>query len=74
LEDANRGFQIRAARALSEAPVELRGAIVPKLIPYLSADRENTRLPVAQILGEYGPTSLTALKAPGAWGITAILR
>jgi HEAT repeat protein len=60
LESTNRGLQIRAARALSEAPAELRGAIVPKLIPFLAAERENTRLPVAQIMGDYGSVARAA--------------
>lgn len=61
LESRNRGRQLRAARLLSKAAVELRPQIVPKLIPYLSAERENTRLPAIQTLGAYGPSARAAV-------------
>ena len=63
LTGANRGLQVRAARALSGAPAELREKIVPKLIPLLSSERENDRFVAAQVLGDYGPTARVAVPA-----------
>lgn len=54
LQSDNRGLQLRAARTLSEAPVESRPTIVPKVIPLLKSERENDKIVSAQILGEYG--------------------
>jgi HEAT repeat protein len=61
LEDSNRGIATRAARALANAEQKDQPKLVPILIPYLSSDRENTRAPVAQALGEYGPTARAAV-------------
>ena len=61
LQSENRGLQVRAARALSEAPQEIRVAIVPKVMPLLKSERENDRFVAAQILGEYGPVARAAV-------------
>ncbi len=61
LKHENRGFQIRAARALSEAPEKMRAAIVPRLIPILESPRENDRFVAAQTLGNYGPAARAAV-------------
>jgi HEAT repeat protein len=61
LEDMNRGNQVRAARALAEAPPEYHKMLVPKLIPLLSAQRENTRPWAAMALGNYGPVAREAV-------------
>jgi HEAT repeat protein len=61
LRSENRGFQVRAARALSEAPEELRAAIIPKVIPLLKSERENDRFVAAQTLGNYGPVARAAV-------------
>jgi HEAT repeat protein len=61
LTSENRGFQMRAARALSEVPAESRAAIVPKLMPLLKSERENDRFVAAQVLGEYGPVAKAAV-------------
>lgn len=60
LRSDNRGLQLRAARALSEAPTELRPAIIPQIIPLLKSERENDRFAAAQILGEYGSSARIA--------------
>ncbi len=61
LRSDNRGFQVRAARALSEAPEKLRALIVPLVIPVLRSDRENDRFVAAQVLGECGPLARAAV-------------
>jgi HEAT repeat protein len=61
IEDKNRGFQMRAARVLENAPEKLRPKIAPKLIELLGSDRENTKFPAAQILGNYGPMAKDAV-------------
>jgi HEAT repeat protein len=61
LEDKNRGFQMRAARVIENAPEELRPKIVPKLIELLKSKRENTKFPAAQALGKYGPVAKDAV-------------
>ncbi len=61
LQDKNRGFQMRAARTLENAPEELRPKIAPKLIELLGSDRENTKFPAAQALGKYGPMAKDAV-------------
>lgn len=61
LRSDNRGFQIRAARALAEAPEELRAKIIPHVVPLLASDRENDKFVAAQVLGEYGPISRSAV-------------
>jgi HEAT repeat protein len=60
-ESQNRGEQLRAARALAAAEAQHHAAIVPKLISYLTSERENTRLPAIQTLGEYGAVSRAAV-------------
>jgi hypothetical protein len=61
VQSENRGLQLRASRALKAAGKEDIPKIVPKLLPLLSADRENTRFPVAQVLGGYGPPAREAV-------------
>jgi HEAT repeat protein len=61
LRGNNRGLQVRAARALAEAPKELHGKIAPKLIPVLKSDRENDKFVAAQTLGQYGPVARAAV-------------
>ncbi|MFC1672433.1 HEAT repeat domain-containing protein, partial [Planctomycetota bacterium] len=61
LDSPNRGLQVRAGRALSEAPKKIWEKIVPKLIPLLEADRENLRFIAAQTLGNYGPVARAAV-------------
>ncbi len=60
LDSPNRGLQVRASRAISEAPEKLWPKLVPKLIPLLEADRENLRFVAAQTLGKYGPLARAA--------------
>ncbi len=57
LRSDNRGLQLRAARALASAPADLRGAIVPRVIPVLRSERENDKFVAAQVLGECGPAA-----------------
>ncbi len=61
LKGSNRGLQVRAARALSEATSEQIPAIVPKLVPILESDRANDRFVAAQTLGNYGPPARAAV-------------
>ncbi len=61
LTGGNRGLQVRAARALSEAPAELYAQIVPKVIPVLKSERENDKFVAAQVLGVYGPAARAAV-------------
>ncbi len=61
LRSDNRGFQVRAARALAEAPEELRPLIMPLVVPLLRSDRENDKFVAAQVLGEYGPMARSAV-------------
>ena len=61
LRSENRGLQMRAARALSEAPAEARPALVPLMIPLLKSERENDRFVAAQVLGECGPLARPAV-------------
>lgn len=53
LRSDNRGLLLRAARALIEAPANLRETLVTHLIEVLKSERENDRFSVAQVLGEY---------------------
>lgn len=61
LRGDNRGLQVRAARALAEAPKELHEKIAPKLIPVLKSDRENDKFVAAQTLGQYGVVARAAV-------------
>jgi HEAT repeat protein len=61
LKGENRGLQVRAARALSEAPEDARGRIAPLVIPVLQSERENDRFVAAQVLGDYGPAARAAI-------------
>ena len=55
LQSENRGLQLRAYRALCEATPAQIPTVIPLVLPLLAADRENSRLPCAQLMGEYGP-------------------
>ena len=61
LRNENRGLQVRAARALAEAPKELHEKIIPEVIPILASDRKNDRAFAAQVLGAYGPAARAAV-------------
>jgi hypothetical protein len=61
IQSQNRGIQLRASQALREAKKEHIPKIVPKLLPLIGADRQNTRFPAAQVLGEYGPPAREAV-------------
>ncbi len=61
VDHPNRGLQVRAGKALAEAPEELHEMLIPKLIPLLKAERENTRPWAALALGEYGPKAKAAI-------------
>ena len=63
LRSDNRGLQLRAARALAEAPENLRESLVPPLIEILKSERENDRFSAAQVLGEYGKVARKAVPA-----------
>ena len=57
LRSDNRGLQLRAARTLAAAPVDLHARIVPLVIPVLKSERENDKFVAAQVLGECGPAA-----------------
>ncbi len=61
MKGKNRGRQVRAARAIAEAPEALHEQIIPSLIPLLRSTRENDRFVAAQALGEYGPKARVAV-------------
>ncbi|MBA4388517.1 MAG: hypothetical protein C0404_11085 [Verrucomicrobia bacterium] len=61
LKSENRGFQLRAAKTLSESPTNLHAKIVPQVIPILKSERENDRFVAAQVLGDYGPVARAAV-------------
>lgn len=61
LRSDNRGLQLRAARALAEAPTNLRETLVPYLIEVLKSERENDRFVAAQVLGNYGSVARKAV-------------
>ena len=61
LRSENRGLQVRAARALSEAPTNLHAVIMPQVIPVLKSERENDKFVAAQVLGEYGAIARSAV-------------
>ena len=61
LRSDNRGFQLRAAQALSKATAQQLPAIVPQVAPLLKSDRENDRFVAAQTLGNYGPAARAAV-------------
>lgn len=61
LKSTNRGLQVRASRALAEAPKELHERIIPEVIPLLASDRKNDRAFAAQVLGAYGPAARAAV-------------
>lgn len=61
LRSENRGFQLRAAKALSAAPTNLYAQIVPLVTPLLKSERENDKFVAAQVLGDYGPVSRVAV-------------
>ena len=53
-------MQMRAARALAEAPTNLHAQIMRQVIPVLKSERENDKFVAAQVLGEYGAVSRSA--------------
>ncbi|MBA4387967.1 MAG: hypothetical protein C0404_08290 [Verrucomicrobia bacterium] len=61
LRSENRGLQMRASKALVEAPAELKPAIAPKVMPLLKSERENDKFVAAQVLGECGPVARPAV-------------
>lgn len=61
LRSDNRGFQMRASRALVDAPADLKPAIAPKVMPLLKSERENDKFVAAQVLGECGPLARSAV-------------
>ena len=61
MRSKNRGDQMRAARALSEAPTNLHARIMPQVIPVLKSERENDKFVAAQVLGVYGPIARSAV-------------
>lgn len=61
LRSENRGFQLRAAQALSKAETNQMAKVVPQLIPLLQSERENDRFVAAQTLGNYGAISRVAI-------------
>jgi hypothetical protein len=61
LRSDNRGFQLRAAQALSGAPTNLYARIIPQVLPVLKSERENDKFVAAQVLGVYGPGSRRAV-------------
>jgi hypothetical protein len=61
LRHQNKGIQLRAAKALIEAPAELRPKMMPKMMPLLKSERENDKYVAAFILGECGPAARAAV-------------
>jgi len=61
LRGGNRGLQVRAARALCEAPKEAHPKIIEAVIPVLKSDRQNDRFVAAQVLTECGPAARAAV-------------
>ncbi len=61
IKSSNRGLQVRAARALSEAPVTAHPKIAEALIPILESTRANDRFVAAQVLGKCGPVARAAV-------------
>jgi HEAT repeat protein len=62
LRSENRGLQVRAARALTDAPAELKPAMMPKVMPLLKSERENDKFVAAQVLGDCGPQARSAVQ------------
>ena len=52
---------MRGAQALTKIEPGARAAVVPKLIPILSSDRENDRFVAAQALGTFGSVARPAV-------------
>jgi hypothetical protein len=61
LKSENKGLQLRAAKALIEAPAELRPKMMPRMLELLKSDRENDKFVAAQVLGECGPAAKAAV-------------
>jgi HEAT repeat protein len=61
LRSDNRGLQLRAAQALSNAPTNLYAMIVPQVLPILKSERENDKFVGAQILGVCGLIAKSAV-------------
>jgi HEAT repeat protein len=61
LRSENKGLQLRAAKALIEAPAELRPRMMPRMMELLKSERENDKYVAAQILGQCGPAARAAV-------------
>jgi hypothetical protein len=61
LRHQNKGIQLRAAKALIEAPAELRPKMMPKMMALLKSERENDKYVAAQVLGGCGPAARAAV-------------
>jgi HEAT repeat protein len=61
LRSENRGFQLRAAQALSKVETNQIPKVIPLLLPLLKSERENDRFVAAQTLGNYGPVARVAV-------------
>ncbi|MBA4387125.1 MAG: hypothetical protein C0404_04030 [Verrucomicrobia bacterium] len=61
LQSENRGFQLRAAQALSKAESNHVAKVIPSLMPLLKSERENDRFVAAQTLGNYGSPARAAV-------------
>jgi hypothetical protein len=61
LKSENKGLQLRAAKALIEAPAELRPKLMPRMMELLKSERENDKYVAAQVLGECGPAAKAAV-------------
>jgi HEAT repeat protein len=61
LKSENKGLQLRAAKALIEAPAELRPKMMPRMMELLKSERENDKFVAAQVLGECGPAARAAV-------------
>jgi HEAT repeat protein len=61
LRSENKGLQLRAAKALAEAPAELRPKMMPRMKELLKSERENDKYVAAQVLGTCGPAARDAI-------------
>jgi HEAT repeat protein len=61
LRSETKGIQLRAAKALVEAPAELRPKMMPRMMELLKSDRENDKYVAAQVLGGCGPAARAAI-------------
>jgi hypothetical protein len=61
MRSENKGLQLRAAKALIEAPAELRPRMMPKMMELLKSERENDKYVAALVLGQCGPAAKAAV-------------